>query len=172
MNEVAWLERARALKGLHEIPGPQSEPEILALAADAGCPWVHDDETAWCALFVGGTLKRAGVKPSGSAAARSYQHWGIDVLEDGALFAPVGSIIVLSRGDDPSHGHVAYAVGRTNDGRILLLGGNQKDMVRIDAFPVWRVIAARWPEEARTDLRLLQRLPELDWDGASSTTEA
>lgn len=172
MREVPWLECGRSLKGLKEIPGPRNEPEILALAKDAGCEWVKDDETAWCAIYIGGTLKRSAVNPSGSAAARSYEKWGINVLENGALFVPIGSIIVLSRGDNPDHGHVAYAVGRTKDGRILLLGGNQKNMVRTDAFPVWRVVAARWPEEDRTDLRLLQRIPELDWDGASSTTEA
>lgn len=172
MSEVAWLACARSLIGLREIPGPMSEPQILELAADAGCPWVHDDETAWCALFVGGTLKRGGVKPSGSAAARSYQNWGISVLESGPLFVPVGSIVVLSRGDDPSKGHVAYAVGRTKDGRLLLLGGNQKDMVRIDAFPVWRVVAARWPIEDRADLLLINRIPELEWNGASSASEA
>ncbi len=157
MNQPAWLIEARKLIGLKEIKGSAHEPEILALWEDAGLPFT-DDETAWCAGFVGGCLKRGGEKPSGSAAARSYSKWGFDVLKQGVKQIPFGAVVVYSRDPNPAQGHVGFAVGRTPEGNILTLGGNQKDMVSIAPFAAARLVAARWPVEG--DLRILQTLPE------------
>lgn len=154
MNEPAWLTIARDLIGLREIKGAQHEPEILRLWRDAGLPFT-DDETAWCAGFVGGVLKRAGIKPSGSAAARSYSRWGIDVFEDRALVRiPLGSVLVFSRPPSETSGHVGFATGFTKDGRVMCLGGNQKDSVNIAPFEAERIVAARYPIECLDDLRI------------------
>ena len=53
-----------------------SNPKVVAYYRDAGFPEVKDDAVAWCAAFVGAMIKRAGGKPSGSLAARSYLKWG------------------------------------------------------------------------------------------------
>lgn len=171
-QEVPWLLEARKLDGLKEIPGPQHNPEILALADDSGLGWINDDETAWCATFVGGTLKRAKCKPSGSAAARSYLHWGIDVLDKDLRRIPLGAIVVFSRPPDEWKGHVGYAVGRTERGDIVTLSGNQKNMVRVDPIAGWRLIGARWPIEYRDDLRMLTPLPLISTNDALSANEA
>lgn len=141
-----WLKMASAYVGIAEIKGPQHNSTILTLldAAD-GVPDdgktvgnIRDDETAWCASFVSAILELTGIKSARSAWARSYLNWGIK------LPGPAqGAIAVLERG--PNSGHVAFVAGRTDAGGIVLLGGNQSDMVRLSAFDTQRVIGYRWP---------------------------
>lgn len=170
VREVPWLTIARDLVGIKEIKGAQHEPKILSLWKDAGLPFT-DDETAWCAGFVGGVLKRAGVKPTGSAMARSYCAWGMDVSFNGLEEIPLGAILVFSRPPSETAGHTNFAVGRTPEGHIVGLGGNQRDSVSIAPFEFGRLIAARWPIESQADLRQLRKLPVMSSTGALSTKE-
>jgi uncharacterized protein (TIGR02594 family) len=170
--EPQWLTIARDLVGLKEIHGQQHEPKILALAKDAGLGWIKDDETAWCAIFVGGVLKRAKIAPSGSAAARSYLHWGRDVRESRLEDIPQGAILVFERPPKTFQGHVGFADGYTADGFLKVLGGNQADSVSIADINVSRLIGARWPIEAVGDMTILRRLPLKQRSGAVSTNEA
>lgn len=173
MSEPVWLTEARKLLGLQEIPGLRTAPEIAELWADAGIK-ISDDETPWCAAFVGGCLKRAGVKPTGSAAARSYSTWGFDVFDLGLEGIPVGAIVVYRRDPNPLQGHVGFAVGRTAEGHILTLGGNQADKVSIRPFKRERLITARWPVEGKNDLAnlLYNPLPLMTSDGKLSDNES
>lgn len=172
MNEPKWLTEARKLLGLSEIPGPRTAPEIAELWGDAGLR-ITDDETAWCAGFVGGCLKRGGVKPSGSAAARSYSSWGFDVSDLGIAGIPVGAIIVFKRDPNPAQGHVGFAVGRTAEGNVMVLGGNQGDKVSIRPFATTRIVAVRWPVEGKNDLNIVyQHLPLMSSDGKLSNNES
>lgn len=172
MNEPLWLIEARKLIGLEEIHGPGTASEIVELWADAGLR-ISDDETAWCAGFVGGCLKRGGVKPSGSAAARSYERWGFDVWELGDEGIPVGAVIVYSRPPNPQQGHVGFAVGVTKEGHIMTLGGNQGDKVCIRPFKAERIVAVRWPIEGKDDIHIIHsRLPLMASDGHLSTNES
>lgn len=144
-NEPAWLKVARRFTGIAEIKGPHHNPTILSLldiadgqADGRGLQGIADDETPWCASFVSAVLELAGIQSARSAWARSYLNWGHP------LNGPaVGAIAVLERG--PKSGHVAFVVGRNVDEHLLLLGGNQSDMVKVSAFPVSRVIGYRWP---------------------------
>lgn len=102
-----------------------SNPKVLVYYADAGHAWVKSDEVAWCAAFVGAMLARAGLKGTGSLAARSYLDWGTPVaLED----AKPGDIVIFSRGKSKVYGHVAFYV-RHDEKTITVVGGNQRDMV-------------------------------------------
>lgn len=172
MNEPAWLTIARGLLGLREIPGPQNNPEIVALWRDAGLPFT-DDEVAWCAGFVGGVLARAKIKPSGRADARSYIGWGIDVFEDRNIKRiPLGAVIIFARPPAQWSGHVGFAVGIAADGRVMCLGGNQKNMVSILPFDAERTIGARYPLEMADDLRIeYQLLPLITTNLNSSHSE-
>ncbi len=158
MDEPRWLTIARDLIGLKEIRGSQHAPEILALWRDAGVPF-SDDETAWCAGFVGGCLVRGGAKSSGSAAARSYATWGVDCLTNGTSQIPLGAVVVYSRPPSEWSGHVGFAVGITEGRSIMTLGGNQKDSVNIAPLSVDRLIAARWPANFADDLGMLRAIP-------------
>ncbi len=158
MNEPRWLSIARDLIGLKEIKGEEHEPEILRLWRDAGLSFTTDEDP-WCAALVGGCLARAGIAPSLSGMARSYTHWGIDVLADGKDQIPLGAVVVYSRPPSETSGHVGFAVGLTTEGNIVTLGGNQKDSVNIAPISYTRLIAARWPTEHRDDLTMLKPLP-------------
>jgi uncharacterized protein (TIGR02594 family) len=171
MTEPAWLSIARDLIGLREIKGPTHEPEILKLWRDAGLTFT-DDETAWCAGFVGGVLKRADITPSFSASARSYMTWGSDCLANGPREIPLGAVVVFSRPPSEWSGHVGFATGITEDGNIMTLGGNQKDSVNIAPIAGARLIAARWPAEERGDLSILNRIALVTTNVPLSKAEA
>lgn len=136
-TEPAWVIEARKLLGLKEVPGPDHNPEILQMWRDIKRSGIRDDETPWCAAFVGSMLERAGIRSSRFESARSYLDWGQHL----ALPVP-GCVVVFTR---QGGGHVGFAVGRDKAGNLLILGGNQSDAVTIAAFPVSRVTGYRWP---------------------------
>lgn len=170
IGEVPWLVEARKFIGLKEIKGPQHEPEILRLRADAGTG-IRNDEDAWCSDFVGGCIKRAHCVPTKSPAARSWLHWGTSVKEPQLENIPPGAILVFERGES-WQGHVGFAVGYTADGYLKVLGGNQSDSVSIADIYNARLLDARWPIEFAGDLRMLKKLPLMQRTGAASTNEA
>jgi len=109
-----------------------SNPKVVAYFKDAGHPEVTDDQTAWCAAFVGAMLARVGQNGTGKLNARSYLDWGSPV--DRADAQP-GDIVVLSRGKSTWQGHVGFFV-RDNGSTITILGGNQQDAVNRRAYRV------------------------------------
>lgn len=115
-------------------------PKVLKYFADVGHSWVKHDETAWCAAFVGAMLKRAGMPHTGKLNARSYLNWGDEIpLAD----AQKGDIVVFWRGSKGgAEGHVGFYAGQIGD-KILVLGGNQKNQVRIDTYPEDRLLGVR-----------------------------
>lgn len=171
MNEVPWLAIARDQIGVREIKGSQHEPKILSMWKDARLHFT-DDETAWCCALVGSSLERCYVNSTRRANARSYEHWGIDVKANGIEQIPLGAILVFERPPNPLEGHVGFAVGRTEDGKIMTLGGNQRDSVNISPKLYESLVAARWPSEFADDLRLLHHIPLMKSNGAISTNEA
>lgn len=138
-DEPAWLTLAAFELGVKEGKGALNNPRVVALFADAGFPGIKQDSVAWCAAAVGAMLKRVGIKPSGSLAARSYENWGV------GLAAPVlGCIATKKRGNSSWQGHVGFVVG-ANKTHIFLLGGNQGDAWSIAQFPRGEFTAYRWP---------------------------
>lgn len=136
-SEPAWLAIARGFIGLREIKGASHAPEILQFWKDIKRGGIKDDETPWCAAFVGAVLERAGVTSSRYESAKSYLQWGV------TLAAPaVGCVVVFSR---EGGGHVGFVVGQDKAGNLLVLGGNQSDAVNIKAFARERVTGYRWP---------------------------
>lgn len=116
-----------------------ANPKVMAYFKDAGHAEVSDDSTAWCAAFVGAMLKRAGLKPTGSLAARSYLKWGDPVdLKD----ARPGDIAVFSRGNSTWQGHVAFFV-KENASTLSILGGNQSDKVSVRTYPKASLLSIR-----------------------------
>lgn len=139
MIEQRWITLARKFIGTKEIKGPQHHPEIVAMWRDIKRSGIKDDETPWCAAFVGAMLERSGVKSTRFEGARSYESWGEKLAE------PVpGCVVVFSR---DGGGHVGFVVGQDPSGNLLVLGGNQADAVNIKAFPRSRATAYRWPAD-------------------------
>ncbi len=139
MDQPKWLDEAWRELGQRERPGVDDNPRVMQLYRDAGHAEIAHDETAWCAAFTGACIARAGLKGSGSLMARSYLAWGAPLSE-----ARTGAIAVLSRGGDPTSGHVGFLIGETPDA-VILLGGNQSDAVSVAAFPRSRLLGLRWP---------------------------
>lgn len=137
MNEPAWLEHARLQLGTREIKGPRHEPRILAWWRAIKRGGIKDDETPWCAAFVGGCLEAVGLRSSRFESARSYLEWGVPLT-----LPAVGCIVVLRR---PGGGHVGFLVGTNVDDDLVILGGNQDDAVSIDVFWRGRLLGYRWP---------------------------
>jgi uncharacterized protein (TIGR02594 family) len=104
-----------------------------------------DDETPWCAGFVGSVLEESGIKSSRSAAALSYRSWG-----KSCPYPTVGAIAYMSRRNSAGKlvgGHVAFVAGKNKAGQIILLGGNQGNMVKFAPFAADRIIGYRWPSD-------------------------
>lgn len=130
-------------------------PKVVQYFADVGHSWVKDDETAWCAAFVGAMLKRAGMPHTGQLNARSYLQWGEPVaLED----AQEGDIVIFSRGDPKGwQGHVAFYVSH-HAGNIKVLGGNQNNQVNEKNYAKARLLGIR--RMANTAKPSLAQLPK------------
>ena len=165
-----WLEIAKKYFGTSEVKGAKHNPLILKWWASIRAPFT-DDETPWCAAFVGGVLEEAGLRSTRSAAARSYEKWGRET------YACLGAIAVLWRGSyDSGKGHVGFVVGRDSYGNVMILGGNQDNRVSIMPFPQKRILSYRLPLDADvrdSSLKLgFLNLPLLSSDGIVSINEA
>jgi len=142
----SWIKIAKSLEGISEIKGTKHNPEIVQFWKDIKRGGIKDDETPWCAAFVGACLERAGIKSSRFESAKSYLEWGVK------LDKPVdGCIVVFTR---TGGGHVGFVVGQDSKGDLLVLGGNQQDQVKVSAFGVDRVTGYRWPTGVPVETKL------------------
>jgi uncharacterized protein (TIGR02594 family) len=135
------LKVAIAELGQKEISGSDDNPSIVNYAKEAGFDWVDDDETPWCSIFVNWVAKKADLKPSGKANARSWMLEGINV--DAA--PEPGDVVVFWRGSPDSWtGHVGFFFGFSIDGeRVYCLGGNQGNQVSVSAYSIDNVLGFR-----------------------------
>lgn len=142
MIDPPWIAEARKYIGVKEIPGPRHHAAILKMWSMIRAPYT-DDETPWCAAFVGGCLEASGIRSTRSASSLSYLTFGLP------LARPVlGSIAVKKRYDEAGKlvgGHVTYPVAQSPDGSIVLcLGGNQNNAVNVSPYPTG-IFKYRWP---------------------------
>lgn len=137
MTEPIWMFEARKYLGLAEIPGPRHNPVIVGWLARLKAWWA-EDETPWCGTFVAHVMDTAGFAlPKFWMRAKAWADWGE------RLGAPVtGCIVVFDR---DGGGHVGFVVGRTAQGHLMVLGGNQGNRVSIAPFDRARVLAYVWP---------------------------
>lgn len=160
MTAPAWLTEAKRHLGVREVKGAVHEPRILAWWRAIKRGGIKDDETPWCAAFVGGCLEAVGLRSSRFESAFSYLDWGVKLDT-----AELGAIAVLQR---DGGGHVGFVVGRDLAGNIMLLGGNQGDEVNVRAFSTRRVVGYRWPAAVPTPMPAPMPLVQ----AAASTSEA
>lgn len=130
------IDIAKSLIGITEIKGSKHHPEIVQFWKDIKRGGIKDDETPWCAAFVGACLERAGIQSSRFESAKSYLSWG-EKLDKPAY----GCVVVFTR---DGGGHVGFVVGEDAKGYLQVLGGNQSDQANIRSFPKDRVSGYRW----------------------------
>lgn len=136
--ELPWVVEAMKDLGVREIKGSQHNSEVLQMWKDAKLSGIKNDEIPWCAGAMCAWLERAGIRSPRADSARSFVTWGKGLDEP-----EYGCIVVFTRNGG---GHVGIAVGQDSKGNLLILGGNQGDMVKVSAFKRDRVSAYRYPE--------------------------
>jgi uncharacterized protein (TIGR02594 family) len=143
-----WLTNFEKFKGIHEIKGKLHEQKILDLIDWGDGRFdgkrlfnINDDETAYCASALCGSLEMIGIRSPRSPAARSFDKWG-EMLGGPA----VGAIVTFWRKSPTSGlGHVGIVVGRNSAGELIVYGANQDDQFKYSAFKMDRVVGYRWP---------------------------
>lgn len=145
LRACPWMMEARRLIGAKEIRGPAHSSAVVRMWESIKAPF-RDDETPWCAAFVGHCLEAVGVKSTRSAAARSYSHYGQELTMADLARGYYGAIAVLSRPGSSWSGHVGFLTGYDPAADVLqLLGGNQDNQVRFSEYKGERLLDLRWP---------------------------
>lgn len=155
---ILWLETAKKYLGQKEIAGVNNNQSIVNFFKRVGHRWVTNDETPWCAAFVGAVLQECDIESTRSLRALSYAKWGVEIK-----YPAVGALAVLERTNKAGKvigGHVTFVAGRNKNNMIIGLGGNQSDMVNYAAFNPNKIITYRWPSEYT--LPVQKELPVLD----------
>lgn len=143
-KKYPWIIEGEKLIGIHEAT-KEGSAAVDQLWRDWRMSGLVGTSTVtpWCSGYVGGTMTRAGLdtKSTNGVSKDNSQYW----LGFGEKLSKpaVGCIVVFNwkRGG----GHVGYVVGETKEGRLLVLGGNQGDMVKVSAFPRDEIVGYRWP---------------------------
>jgi len=136
------LEVAGTQLGTEEWPGAKSNPAVEKYYNSVG--QTHRDNVPWCAGFVNWVLSQCGLPTTGSLLARSFLEYGKAIKVSDA---EPGDLVIFARGEPPA-GHVAILV-RFEGPYVLVRGGNQKDQVRDDWYPVQKIIGIRRADAAR-----------------------
>jgi uncharacterized protein (TIGR02594 family) len=129
------------MTGLKEVPGKDSNPELVSMFEKWGITWTRDDSRgAWCAVFVNEALDRSGFIAPGGLLARSFLDYGEEVETPRAL-----DLVVFWRKSKSSrYGHVGFYVGEDEDG-IYVWGGNQGNTSNVTKYSKSRLLGYRRP---------------------------
>lgn len=133
-----WLSIAKSYIGVREIPGAPTHPTIARWLSQLRAWWT-DDETPWCGVAMAAFVNEAGIPyPKAFYRAKAWATWGV-------ACAPIrGCVVVFERAGG---GHVAVLEGVTASGKLVCVGGNQGDAVKMAVFDPARVVAYRWPDK-------------------------
>lgn len=135
-----YLEEVLCWVGTKEIPGKVANPDIV-MFSNYTAYHVTSDEIPWCSQFANFIVHKCGDEGTDSAAAISWLKWGK------ALATPTpGCIVIIDRKDpnNPDAAHVGFYVCDGKDPQsILVIGGNQSDMVKPQEFKRSRVLGYR-----------------------------
>lgn len=139
MEKFPWLEIARSRVGLREIKGKEHNSFIVKMWKSIKRGGIKDDETPWCAAFVGECLEEAGIVSTRFEGAGSYLTWGVPCN-------PCYGAVVVIKTNSGTGNHVGFLVGQDTVGNVFVLGGNQNNEVNVSKYPASRIKATRWPK--------------------------
>jgi uncharacterized protein (TIGR02594 family) len=110
-KSAPWMIVAVSQLGVKEATFHNDGPEVAIYQKSAGLK----SGQPWCGAFANWTFNQVGInEPKAPGRAYSWKTWGQ------SLSRPAyGAIAVMN------YSHVAFVAGLNNDGRIVLLGGNQ-----------------------------------------------
>lgn len=163
LKELDWIATGKQYVGLREVKGARHNPNIQMMLKYLGAWWT-DDETPWCGVFTAYCLKKNGITiPKHWYRALDYKNYGAKLSKP-----CYGCIAIKTR---KGGGHVAFVVGKTKDGRLVCLGGNQNDMVCYAVYKASDFEEFRWYGRTNTPLQGRYDLPVLNVS-ATKVTEA
>ena len=143
-DDTPWYAEAIRLIGTREVPGPGSNPVILAMAETLDIDY-RDDDIPWCGLFVGhciGAMLGDEPLPPNPLGSRNWLRFGE------ACTPQVGAVMVFWRVKRSSwQGHVGFYHGEDAT-HFHILGGNQSNSVNVMRIDRKRFLGARWPVTA------------------------
>jgi uncharacterized protein (TIGR02594 family) len=147
-NQPAWVSIAEKELGIKEKKARGEHEERIVEFHSSTTTKKKTDENPWCASFVNWVVEKAGFEGTGSAWSHSWKRWG-----DGLTKPAIGAVAVIDWGlvypgdkDYKGKGHVGFVVGKSATKRIVLLGGNQGDMVKYAGFKKKHIVAYRVPK--------------------------
>jgi uncharacterized protein (TIGR02594 family) len=124
-TDLLWMKIAKGEIGVKEIEGSNHHTSIIKYHTNTSLK-AKTDEVPWCSSFVNWVVNESGYTGTNSAAALSWKSWGEEIKN------PVyGSIAIIDYGS--GKGHVGFVLGMQGSS-VLILGGNQKDSVRVSKF--------------------------------------
>jgi|GEM_PF-1993557 len=122
--------------GLKEVPGIGSNQLILSWIQRFYPQITDDSQCAWCSIFMLVLFKECWYHTQGAnPMAKSWANLA-DSTEIGLLDAQRDDLAIFHRGDPTSwKGHVGV-IGNINvEGNIVLLSGNHRNQVTLEAWP-------------------------------------
>lgn len=179
MTIPSILAEALRHNGIQERVNNKSNPEILAWYKELGMPGITDTlSVPWCGTFVALCAKRSGLKwiqpKDNFMLARNWSSFpGSTKLDRPAQ----GAVVVFWRGTPNGwQGHVGIIAGKDAAGNLMVIGGNQSNMVKIAPYTTQRVVGYYWLHKADGTGLVpnddLYDLPVLKSDGKFETNEA
>lgn len=109
--------------GLHEVKNRKQLRQIMKF----------DPRSPWCAAMLTTVMRKAGRKPPpGHNTARSWLHFGKAVR---LAQARAGDVVILGR-----HVGVFHSI---KGGKVCLVGGNQKNSIRLSCYQIGRIQGIR-----------------------------
>lgn len=143
MTEPVWMPIALKEIGVAEIPGPTDNKRIIEyhhatnLSKDDGS---ESELTAWCSSFANWVMKQAGIPGTGSAWARDWEDWGIELSKP-----RYGCLALYERNEPGGDSHIAFWTGESGE-NDKCVGGNQGNSVCEKLQAKDTLISYRWPK--------------------------
>lgn len=127
--------------GEKEIRGADDHPMIQWGHLLVGLDPEEPDETPWCSSFLNLVCWLLRLPRSKRANARSWLRVGTPIPLERAV--PGYDVVVFWRGDvNGWQGHVGLFAGLEGE-HVYVLGGNQRNRVGIDKYPLKRLLGVR-----------------------------
>lgn len=152
MQKPALLEEALKYLGTKESINGKSNPVILDWYKELGMPGIKDCiNIAWCGTFVAICAKRSGrkwISPKDNFMVA--RNWSKFPSGSTKLQRPCeGCVVVFWRGSPTGwQGHVGIVAGKDKAGNLMVIGGNQSNMVKLAPYGTDRVIGYYWLHKA------------------------
>lgn len=132
--------------GLHEI-GFHETGNNLGIGRYIGLAHTGAEGDPWCAIFANAAFESVGITGTRSASSQSFRNDPAFVQLPGPS---LGAVVVFWRGSQSSGlGHVGFYRGEDANS-IWTLGGNENDMVQIEALPKssasFGLVGYYWPK--------------------------